>query len=591
MLHFRYLTFIILFFLSFTYIKAEEKINTNLSYEEIEKNIDELHDEPEKMWKFINLYISNSKKNNDQEALVYAYRYASNFSKFPKNIKYSDSALAVSKLSGDKKLMTNAYINRGIVFMNQNLFQNAIDDILKANKLASDINDQYTLHKTIYFLAQNKIYLGLYQDANKELKSCITYFKNNINKKNLGVDFETYYLYSLMSYIDSNTRLGKQEKNKALIEEGIAYITNNNQNKLLPYFISIQGTDAFYQKDYKTAEVKLQQALKLFDDQWTHITEIYYLGLTYWNTDRKKLAIKYFEEIDKEYNKTNKIDPQFRAAYEILIKHNDSIGNTAKQLEYINKLMSLDKSYEKHFRYLYPKINKEYDTKKLIAEKTKIEKSLKNQKLVLISIVIISILIITLVVYRYFKLKKFYKQRFEEILAEEPKHIHKIEDKIEVIEVENESTHFISEDPVNSTNLYNKNIEYYSKIPGMKPMFVESILQQLDDFEKQEQFLDPQVTQRMLSEKFGTNSTYLSRIINTYKGKKFTNYVNDLRLEYTLEHLKSDYNFLNMDVKELSNIAGFSSSENFSDNFQRKYKIKPSYFIKMMKEKFHEENL
>ena len=32
--------------------------------------------------------------------------------------------------------------------------------------------------------------------------------------------------------------------------------------------------------------------------------------------------------------------------------------------------------------------------------------------------------------YRYFKLKKFYKQRFEEILAEEPKHIHKIEDKI-----------------------------------------------------------------------------------------------------------------------------------------------------------------
>ena len=181
MLHFRYLTFIILFFLSFTYIKAEEKINTNLSYEEIEKNIDELHDEPEKMWKFINLYISNSKKNNDQEALVYAYRYASNFSKFPKNIKYSDSALAVSKLSGDKKLMTNAYINRGIVFMNQNLFQNAIDDILKANKLASDINDQYTLHKTIYFLAQNKIYLGLYQDANKELKSCITYFKNNIN--------------------------------------------------------------------------------------------------------------------------------------------------------------------------------------------------------------------------------------------------------------------------------------------------------------------------------------------------------------------------------------------------------------------------
>ena len=40
-----------------------------------------------------------------------------------------------------------------------------------------------------------------------------------------------------------------------------------------------------------------------------------------------------------------------------------------------------------------------------------------------------------------------------------------------------------------------------------------------------------------------------------------------------------------MDVKELAAIAGFSSTENFSDNFRRKFDLKPSVFIKMMKDK------
>ena len=42
---------------------------------------------------------------------------------------------------------------------------------------------------------------------------------------------------------------------------------------------------------------------------------------------------------------------------------------------------------------------------------------------------------------------------------------------------------------------------------------------------------------------------------------------------------------LNHDIKKSSFFkAGFTNAVNFSDNFQRKFEIKPSYFIKMMKE-------
>ena len=124
----------------------------------------------------------------------------------------------------------------------------------------------------------------------------------------------------------------------------------------------------------------------------------------------------------------------------------------------------------------------------------------------------------------------------------------------------------------------------YSKISGLSASTIDSILNKLEVFESENQFLNPKITQKTLSEELKTNPSYLSKIINVYKEKNFTQYINDLRLDYILERLKTDEDLLQIDVKEIANEAGFSSAESFSDNFQRKFKIKPSYFIKMMKE-------
>ena len=397
-----------------------------------------------------------------------------------------------------------------------------------------------------------------------------------------------------MSYLDTNTKIGKQSENQALIDEVLKYIKNNKLDQYTPYFISIEGTDAFYKKDYKTAIKKLTQSLLTYNDQWPHHTDIYYLGLSFWHSGRKKVAIKYLEEIDNEYNKTKKLNPNFRTAYEILIKYNDSIGNTEKQLEYINKLMALDKSYEKNYKYLYTRINKEYDNQKLIEEKNKIEKSLKTQKITNVFLFLISLLVIGLIVLRYRKLQKTYKARFEEIIAQSELKKHddkKITQKHALLTKEQEN----KEDSqiIPKVNITEASFDYnfYNKIPGLNPIFIENILNQLEEFENDNKFLDTQISQRLLSENFSTNATYLSKIINVYKGKTFNIYINDLRLDYIIEFLKNDVKYLNMDVKELARLSGFSNTENFSDNFQRKFEIKPSYFIKMMKENIKTSSL
>ncbi|WP_312819428.1 hypothetical protein [Kaistella carnis] len=107
-------------------------MNSNLSNEEIEKKIDESSSNPTKMWELINFYISKSKKNKDKEALFYAYRYASNTSKYPLNIKYADSALITGQKSEIKKILLDAYLNRGNINMSEEFYQKALDDILVA---------------------------------------------------------------------------------------------------------------------------------------------------------------------------------------------------------------------------------------------------------------------------------------------------------------------------------------------------------------------------------------------------------------------------------------------------------------------------
>ena len=110
------------------------------------------------------------------------------------------------------------------------------------------------------------------------------------------------------------------------------------------------------------------------------------------------------------------------------------------------------------------------------------------------------------------------------------------------------------------------------------------ILEKLIVFENELGFLKPNINQAEFAKELDTNSSYLSKTINHYKEQNFSQYLNSLRIDYTIQKLKEDSYFRKISIKALAEEMGFGNQETFSKAFYAKTGLQPSYFINKLKE-------
>ena len=97
-----------------------------------------------------------------------------------------------------------------------------------------------------------------------------------------------------------------------------------------------------------------------------------------------------------------------------------------------------------------------------------------------------------------------------------------------------------------------------------------------------ELFISKESTLIEVAKKIQTNTTYLSKVINTHKKKSFTSYITDLRVDYAIERLSHDRKFRSFTIGAIAQEIGFKRSESFSKAFKVKTGLYPSYFIKQL---------
>ncbi|MBS7233514.1 helix-turn-helix transcriptional regulator [Flavobacterium psychroterrae] len=110
------------------------------------------------------------------------------------------------------------------------------------------------------------------------------------------------------------------------------------------------------------------------------------------------------------------------------------------------------------------------------------------------------------------------------------------------------------------------------------------MVEKLIKFEKECGYLELNLKLIDLADRFDTNSTYLSKTINQYKGKNFSQYLNDLRIQYAVTKLKKEKKLRKYTVKALAEEFGFNNSESFAKAFHSNTGLHPSYFIKKLNE-------
>jgi len=523
----------------------------------MEERIDNFEKDSSKMSIYLHTYLQKAKTENNWEEIVKGYQNLMHAAPEKLRTIYADSMVYSAKKSNNDILIGSAFLTKGIVYYSLKQHSSALDNFIIANSYISKTNDDYLKYKLKYHIALTKLYLGYYDEAISLLKECISYFKKDKPRPylnslhSLGLCYNRKGNFGLCT---ETNMLGLKESKELGIKE------------MEVYFNHSEGINDYFTKNYTSAIKNIQstiEELKEKKDFGNESAGYFYIGKSYWELGKFDLAIPYFKKVDYIFNTKGYIRPDIREMYELLIKYYKTNENPKLQLYYIDQLLKADRILNDTFKYLVGKINKEYQTQELLSEKDKIQTLLQKKShnysilVIFTSALFIGFLFLT---YRHYKNRKLYKKNFDELMSQNN-----------------------SNEEVNRPRQRNEK----PAILDINPETVTAILKQLEKFETDKKFIEKDWNLSKLSFAFNSNPRYLSNIIRHYRDKTFTEYINDLRVDYIISLLQNDKQARLFTNKALAEEAGFSSTQLFANVFKAKTGMPTSFFIgQIRKENF-----
>lgn len=531
----------------------------NKSYGYLVTKIDSLQFErgSELNWIYLNAYLNKAKKENHLENIYYGYA-AGVYQSTEDKMKYADSAVQISKMIKDPIFSGKAYELKAGVYYDFRNYDKALDNYLKSNEILTSTNDPYTKHKVLYSIGVIKFYLGQFDEAHDIFEKTKNYFIKSDDQNHRLFLLRSYYrlgeLYQLTGDLKNATAvnlLGLQKAN----EFGEEYQKS--------YFNLAIGIDHFLTKDFELAITHIKKSIPqiegLGDFDVVEKAE-FYLGKSYEAIGNENEALACFVRVDSLFSKNGFLNPLARGSFERLIDYYKIQDDKDKQLYYINRLLEADRINSENTKQLAYTLKKEYDTKSLEDAKHKLEQKYSNIRYLGGALLII---FFGLLFYSFFKLYKTKKEKirlqtlYSELLNQSDKQQNDTiteEDKIEISKKQE-----ISEEVVND------------------------ILKRLQKFEIENEYTNPKIDLIFLSKKFKTNTTYLSKVINSQKEKNFNSYLNGLRVNYIINLLKKEPQYRHYTIQALAEICGYTNARQFSIAFYEETKLKPSYFLNQIR--------
>lgn len=516
---------------------------------------------------FIDMAVSMAKKEKNYRELYQTYKDAINYSP-DKKLEYADSAIAAAKLSKNTDLIGGAYTGKGVVYyFSYRKIQPALDEYLKAYRYTKNAKDPYLKYRNLYDIGVVKSYLGYYEEALLIFQQCLNYFEPNTRANvhaNVIFNNQKGYLNTLHQMIICHQFLENNKKAQKLINEGLNKMPKDRLFYLeKSYFEKAKGISDFHQKKYDNAirsfDLALPELIKIKDFNWISVI-YFYKGQSLQKLDKEQLALDNYKKVDSIFNKHQFILPELRKNYEELINYYKKHNDPKQELYYIRQLLKADNLISNDFKYLSKRIHKDYDEKALLEAKTNLEHTNSYGKYLLVVSGVL-ILILICILYYWSKSKKEVQRKYEELLNK-ANHIYLAKEKI----------------------IKEKTTERTSKIDSK---LLEKLEQNFSEFEKYNGFLEKGLTAGKLAINFETNTSYLSQYINEFKQSNFNTYINKLRIEYAMEKICNDKNWVKYSIEDIAESCGFSNRQSFSNIFYEQNGIRPQNFLKIRREELN----
>lgn len=549
---------IVLFFFLFLSISSFGQSNVDtLSSKSFDELLDIYNNERslKKSKLYLSYWIKKAKKEENEIQLLLAYELASTLYNNDKSLIYLDSILSISLKNNNYKAFTaSAYMRKGEFFYNKRDFRRELKNYMLAKEYAD--YDKFPILGCLleYNIGLVKNRIGEYKEAlsihKKNLKLTSKYLKGKLNKEYLQSIYAIADTYNYIPNLDSAfyyNKLGVDEALKLKEREGIVFFTLS------------QGITHYHKKQYKLSIDSLTKASKFFKikgDLPNTSESYYFLGKSYEKLGKTTEAVESFKRVDSIFRKTYDLLPVLRSTYYFLIEHAQKNDDLKAQIGYTNQLIKLDSILHSNELFINKSLIKEYDIPNLISKKEKLISQLKNKEkksIVFFGVLLLATLVLIIIVIVQNKKRKIYKDRFEGILK-----------RTEATEV-TEAT-----EATEAT-------EIKLNIPKET---IDKVLGDLSLFEREKKYVVKNITLSSLAKELNTNTNYLSKIINHFKNESFSNYLNNLRIEYIVDKLKEDKVLRKFTIKAIADEAGFNNAESFSKAFYKSKGIKPSYFLK-----------
>lgn len=529
--------FVILFLLgnaTFSHGQTEKKNDTlvDWSYQELLSEYDRYSNESNiRALKYCKAYLKKAKNEKDTIRIAHAFTQIITISDKEIALKYCDSIIQYTMKNPSKEYPGWGYLYKGAFLFAEGKYNDAINNASKAYRYAIINNNENHLFYLNQEIGQLKLFWGDSEDAiniyRNQLKTVSS--NNSLSSSNkLSLFFSIANAFIVQKNIDSSTYYNNK---------GLDFSFKENKN-YYPYFLSQSGEIYFLRENLKQAKDSLLKTINLKQNNMSLENTYSLLGQIELKLNDSLASLNYFRKADSIVDIHQDITPETKVIHSFLKDYYLAKGDRKNYKIYAEKLNKTDSALTENYKLVNRKLIEDFEIPKLLIEKndafgTVEEKEtpwiFKNRTLFIFATTIL------IGAFVYIKRKQYLERK-----------------KL---------------DP----------------LKGMNPDLVRRLMKQLDNFEKKKTFSNKKYNLKTISEKFQTNSSYLSKVINAKKGKNVSSYLSDLRINHCLKELNSNKIYQNYDVKSLAIEFGFNNAESFTKAFSSRTGSTPAAYIQQLK--------